>query len=100
MHENNSITIITWCSSTTVARSELTRQFYHNRIIDECKAFIQRRDGGFYYALKTASNSQTNNNGLVYGRVSILGTLDNQKCLHVLVTDRAEFGVVLRAERY
>lgn len=54
----------------------------------------------FYFALKTASNSQKNNNGLVYGRVSILGTLDNEKCWHVLVTDRAEFGAVLRANRY
>ncbi|MCY9549108.1 hypothetical protein [Lysinibacillus xylanilyticus] len=50
--------------------------------------------------MKTASTSHTNNEGLVYGRVSNSGTLDTEECWHVLVTARAEFGVVLRAKSY
>jgi len=45
----------------------------------------------FFYALKTVSNSHTNNDGLVNGFKSISRTLDTEEDWHVLVIDRAEF---------
>lgn len=44
-------------SSTTVARSDLSLQFYNNKIVDNAKP-SSSSVGGFYFALKTASNNQ------------------------------------------